>query len=267
MKPRTNKQLLCVILFVCVAAGALTLWVGHTMRAMLPTEKHSRSALLDGLPPTFIWAWERSEHLDFLNPQQVGVAFLAKTIRLYDDTISVRPRLQPLTLPKTAKLVAVIRIESETSSTLSSSQLERTAHEIGQVARLERLVAIQIDFDARTSERDFYRQLIYRVREQLPPSMALSMTALASWCAGDRWLSDLPVDEVVPMFFRLGIDHNNFISRLQSNSPTLSAPCNESAGVSTDEVIPAPQQKRLYVFSPRPWTARSLETALETYRR
>ena len=30
------------------------------------------------------------------------------------------------------------------------------------------------------------------------------MTALASWCLSDRWISDLPVDEAVPMLFQMG---------------------------------------------------------------
>jgi len=239
------------------------------MRARLPGFEKARAASLDGLPQTFIWAWERPERLDFIDSQRVGVAFLAKTIRLNGDTISVRPRLQSLHVPERARLIAVVRIEPDTlrSATPSSVQLERTAQEIIQVAALPRIAALQIDFDARTSERDFYRQLLHHVRQQLPLSTALSITALASWCAGDTWLSDLPVDEVVPMFFRLGIDRNNFISRLQSESSTFSAPCDQAAGVSTDELILPPKNERLYLFSPKPWTASSLETALETYHR
>lgn len=269
MKPRTNKQLLSVVLLVSLGAITFTLWVGHTMRARLPRSEKARAAPLQGLPQTFIWAWERPEHLGFIDPQQVGVAFLAKTIRLSGDTILVRPRLQPLTLPEATKLIAVIRIEPDavTPLTLSSGQIESTVHEVLQVAGRPRIAAIQIDFDARTSERELYRQLLYKLREQLPSSTSLSMTALASWCAGDRWLSDLPVDEVVPMFFRLGIERNNFISRLQSETSTFAAPCDQSAGVSTDEVIPSPQNKRLYIFSPKPWTASSLKTALEIYSR
>ena len=65
-------------------------------------------------------------------------------------------------------------------------------------------MAIQIDFDAADSERDVYRRLLARVRAVLPRTVPLSMTALASWCVGDTWLDGLPVDEAVPMLFRMG---------------------------------------------------------------
>ncbi len=42
------------------------------------------------------------------------------------------------------------------------------------------------------------------------------MTALASWCAGDDWLRDLPVDEAVPMLFRMGVEKNLFQRRLET---------------------------------------------------
>jgi hypothetical protein len=42
------------------------------------------------------------------------------------------------------------------------------------------------------------------VRATLPAGRELSMTALASWCDTERWLGTAPVDEVVPMLFRMG---------------------------------------------------------------
>jgi hypothetical protein len=127
--------------------------------------------------------------------------------------------------------------------------------------------AVQIDFDAKATERTSYRKLLFRVRELLPRSVALSMTALASWCAGDNWLSDLPVDEVVPMLFRLGVNSDQFASRLQSGEELFGQPCTFSAGVSTDEKIHPPKRKRLYIFSPKPWTPSAVDDALETYQR
>jgi hypothetical protein len=126
---------------------------------------------------------------------------------------------------------------------------------------------VQVDFDAKLSERDFYRQLLAKIRETLPHSMPFSMTALASWCSGDNWLPDLPVDEVVPMLFRLGVDRNRFASRLQSSDEPLQKPCQLSAGVSTDEIVQVPTRKRMYIFSPKAWTATEVNHALEIYQR
>lgn len=207
------------------------------------------------LPPVFIWAWERPEKLGFINTDLVGVAFLAKTLRLQEDRVVARPRLQPLELAPGTKLIAVVRIESD-HPTLSSTQLQKAADEI---TKLSSLSVVQIDFDATVSERDFYRRLLEEVRRRLPSSTKLSITALASWCAGDNWLEDLPIDEAVPMLFRMGVDKG-----LRTFD---SAVCRNAAGVATDEPITPPAVDRLYIFNPNPWSRDSLNSALEAYKK
>jgi hypothetical protein len=71
----------------------------------------------------------------------------------------------------------------------------------------------------------------------------------------------------VPMLFRMGVDHNQFVSRLQTQAEPFQQPCLSSAGVSTDEVIQAPSRERIYIFSPKGWTASTVNHALETYQR
>src|SRR6266480_2856196 len=66
-------------------------------------------------PSLFLWAWERPERLDFIDPEKVGVAFLAKTLSLQSDRVVSRPRLQPLTVPPGTSITAVARIESDRS--------------------------------------------------------------------------------------------------------------------------------------------------------
>lgn len=221
--------------------------------ALRPTPKP-----LAKLPPVIVWAWERPEKLDFINTDQVGVAFLAKTIRLKGDTIISRPRLQPLDLAPGTKLIAVVRIESD-HPTLSSTQLQKTADEVANLAALSNISVVQIDFDATVSERDFYRALLREVKPRVP---SLSITALASWCAGDQWLTDLPIDEAVPMLFRMGPDKIQF----QSGRPFAAEICQSSAGVSTDEPVIAPPVDRLYIFNPTSWSRESLNRALEAYK-
>ncbi len=210
-------------------------------------------------PPVFVWAWERPEKLDFINTDQVGVAFLAKTLRLEGDRVVSRPRLQPLELAPNTKLIAVVRIESD-HPTLSSAQLQKTADEIANVSALSNISVVQIDFDATVSERSFYKALLREVKPRLP---SLSITALASWCAGDQWLSDLPIDEAVPMLFRMGVDRGRF----QSGRPFDAAICQSSVGVSVDEPINAPPVDRLYIFNPNPWSRDSLNRALEAFKK
>jgi hypothetical protein len=211
-------------------------------------------------PPVIIWAWERPEKLDFIATNQVGVAFLAKTLRLEGDRVLSRPRMQPLELTPGTKLIAVVRIESD-HPTLSATQLEKTANEIAKLSESSNVSVVQIDFDATISERGFYTDLLNEVRGQLASSTALSITALASWCAGDSWLDSLPIDEAVPMLFRMGVDRGRF----QSGQPFEPAICANSAGVSMDEPITPPTVERLYIFNPKPWSPDSLNSALETY--
>jgi len=217
-------------------------------------------------PQVILWAWERPEDLTFIDPQKTSVAFLAKTIYLRGDKVVVKPRLQPLKVAPGTKLVAVVRIETDRTDlpTLSSAQAKQTAREIlnSSVSSL-----VQIDFDATVSQRNFYRELLTTVRRQLPQSTSVSITALASWCARDDWLHDLPIDEAVPMLFRLGVEQRQFQRRLETGQRFESRMCQNAAGVSTDEPVNSPAVDRLYIFSPHPWDKKSFTTAMETFEK
>jgi hypothetical protein len=228
------------------------------------------SSRLSQLPAVILWAWERPEQLDFIDTQKVGVAFLAKTIYLRSDQAVSRPRLQPLALPADARIIAVARIESDRHEppTLSSSQITETANEIAQLGSLPKVVMVQVDFDATSSERAFYRELLTELRSRLPTSISLSITALASWCKGDNWLDNLPVDEAVPMLFRMGVERRQFLSQLAAGERFSSQRCQASAGVSTDEPLTQlPHVERLYVFNPAVWTPDDVNHLLETYNK
>ena len=225
-----------------------------------------RPTPVESLPPVILWAWERPEDLTFVDPEKTGVAFLAKTITLSGAKVVVKPRLQPLKLAPRTKLVAVVRIESDRGDepSLSVLQLQQTANAI---ANLSGVSVVQIDFDAKVSERNFYRELLQNVRRQLPSSIGLSMTALASWCAGDDWLRELPVDEAVPMLFRMGVEKNLFQRRLESGHRFEASLCRSTAGVSVDEPVNVPPLDRLYIFNPERWTEESFARAMEVYKR
>lgn len=215
-----------------------------------------------------LWAWERPEDLRFIDPKNTAVAYLAKTIHLRGDKALSQPRLQPVRLPENALRLAVVRIESDRQEipTLSPAQQERTLAEIIDLTEINRLSGIQIDFDATVSERQFYRQLLFAVRAELPREMLLSITALASWCEGDNWLADLPIDEAVPMLFRLGLDRNQIRAKILSDETFTSARCRNSIGVSTDEPLTKlPRVQRVYIFNPSPWSAEGLNNFMDAY--
>ena len=84
------------------------------------------------------------------------------------------------------------------------------------------------------------------------------MTSLASWCMDDSWTQDIPVDEAVPMLFRMSVDPD-LVHRWLARHKGFSPQCDGSVGLSTDEIqsIDA-RNKTIYVFSPRPWDSQSL---------
>jgi hypothetical protein len=215
------------------------------------------------MPRSILWAWERPEDLRFLDPGRTGVAFLAKTVTVRKGRLTVRPRLQPLLLKPGTPLIAVVRIERDHS--LSVSELARREREIVdeivQEAEAKGVIGVQIDFDARKSERETYRLILKETRRLLPRRTGLTMTALASWCMGDNWMEGLPVDEAIPMLFRMGPEKNYVISRIGRTADFPVGICRHGIGVSLDEPIALklPADRRLYIFSPQAWTREMLD--------
>ena len=210
----------------------------------------------NSFPQTILWAWERPEDLEFLDPQQFAVAFLAQTLVLKDDEVVFKPRHQPLKVQPEMKLIAVTRIESEKTTALSASQREKLVDLILRTRELKNVSALQIDFDATTSQREFYRTLLHELRQRLPDNVPLSMTALASFCVGDRWLQDLPVDEAIPMIYRMGKDEQTIKWFLESGKDFKEPICRRSYGVAVDEPVAMTfdDSRRQYIFNIRAWT-------------
>ena len=100
---------------------------------------------------------------------------------------------------------------------------------------MPRATAVQIDFDARLSERPFYAALLRDVRARVRPPLRVSMTALASWCTDDPWIEPGLVDEIVPMLFQMGPDARRIVTRLQEDRRWPVEACTSARGLSTDE--------------------------------
>ncbi len=214
-----------------------------------------RADPLPGFPRVFIWVWERPQDLRWLDTRSVGVAFLARTVCPRADGVVVRPRMQPLLAPPDTVLMAVVRVES--GGHAERADVAQTARAIADAAAQPGVRALQVDFDAVASERSFYRALLEDLRRRLPGRMPLSMTALASWCEADGWISGLPVAEAVPMLFRMGPDH------YYPGSDFRGELCGSSVGIATDE-LPSriPAGRRVYVFDPRGWSPDHLQAVL-----
>jgi hypothetical protein len=236
-------------LLVAIASVALLLSAGLLL--------HLRG--MSATPQLVLWAWERPEDLRFLASKPVAVAYLAGSVYLERQPV-IRPRAQPLKVSPGTRVIAVVRLEltPTTPPTFNDEYRDLVARKILQLGAAARPSAVQIDFDALSSQRQFYRDLLRDVRRQLPSSVPLTITALGSWCVGDDWLRGLPVDEAVPMLFRMGPD-GAAIERSYADMRDFAEPlCRQSIGVSTDEPWPETlRHRRVFVFSPAPWNEHS----------
>jgi hypothetical protein len=236
----------------------------HTNRAQGRLEQNNFPALI-------LWAWERPENLESIDTKRVGVAFLAQTLTLRGSKVEVQPRRQPLKVPESAKLIAVTRIESVKTTgekvSLSDEQKQILLDHIKRTLSLPQVTAIQIDYDAVSSERGFYREMMTNLRSQLPDQIPLSMTALASFCVGDPWLKDMPVDEAVPMVFRMGTDSPLIKGRLADGGDFTSDICRRSYGVALDEPVRTSfnTPRRLYIFNSRSWSESSVSEVTKRF--
>jgi hypothetical protein len=224
--------------------------IGLAWYAQRTLPAKASSSKLHDFPHTVLWAWERPEDLSFINPEQFAVAFLAQTLTLTDKEVRFSPRQQPLKVGSKTKLIAVTRIETEKHPALSKAQINEITRLVLNTLKLKNVSALQIDFDAKVSQRGFYRELLTQLRAQIPPALPLSITALASFCLSDPWIKDLPVDEAIPMIFRMGAD-NSKVKTLLKNGKDFSIPlCQQSYGIATDETLTMnfDKTRRVYVF-------------------
>jgi hypothetical protein len=262
MKQAISRKLILIVAGATILLAAVAFGVTRN-RSMLHSGAET-AGRLERMPRVMLWAWERPTDLRFINPKEAGVAFLAQSIRLRSGEVEIRPRLQSLNLPEGARVMAVARVETDKPA-LSAQQGEQVAEAIAGMAKLPNVSNIQIDFDALRSERAFYRRVIVDVRRRLPDDVSLSITALASWCTYDNWLSDLPIDEAVPMLFRMAGDGKQIAHRLDAGDDFIAPPCRYSYGISTDEPRSSlSAARRLYVFNPDPWTEQTVRAILES---
>jgi hypothetical protein len=189
----------------------------------------------------------------FVDPDVAAVAYLARTISWQEGKLQSRPRLQPLEVRPGVRLMAVVRLEGSGRLPDANTAAQAILRDAAQPG----IAAFQVDFDARRSERAWYTGVLKQVRKGLPANMPLTMTALASWCAGDSWIGGLPVDDAVPMLFRMGAGEPRGIRNFRAGL------CQASLGVSTDELPERiPSGKRLFIFHSRAWTEEAYRGAV-----
>jgi hypothetical protein len=262
--PSRTLTVAATALLLAWGLGGMLHWKHtRTQHEVLPSLP---AAFSSAIPRRVLWAWEEPEDLHTASPG-VGVAYLAETLVL-GDSITTLPRRQPLIPAPNAPVMAVVRIETRRGFADSAQMRSAVAAQLAGLAKQSKSRALQLDFDATASQREFYTGVLQMLRPQLPPGLPLSITALVSWCGPRSWLHTLPIDEAVPMFFRMGGPRaiaDNGASQYALVEPL----CRTSLGVSTDEPWPVNvaalnPSTRIYVFAPRPWRSSQLAIVATT---
>ena len=211
-------------------------------------------------PAYYLWAWRRTEDLSFVNSSAIAGtvkgAIWTGTVRWEDGRMTVIPRLNPVTYPSGMEIVAVTRLEIAGIPTLSTAA--EMAEILVQTGSPFNPAEYQIDFDARLSQRVFYRQLLRALRGRIGDT-ALSIAALASWCFHDAWIDTLPIDAAVPMIYRMGPDTDYIRTTLFAKRKFPAPICHGNIGYSADEPLaPIDRLERVFLFHPQPWTQERL---------
>lgn len=202
------------------------------------------------------WLWDEAL-LPAWSAQEAAV--LQRHILLTGDTALTRPRMRRPVMPAATQVTPVLHVEVSTVNPPRNMEASR-AMIVG--ALLDAAAAstsgwVQLDMEAKPSQRAFYRSLVRQLRGALPPRIKLSVTALAWWCRSPAWLDGLAADEVVPMFFRMGRDSAAMRKLLEQSPDTLHASCRAGvAGFSPQEPFSAnvnQRYRRIYWFDMYAW--------------
>ena len=209
-----------------------------------------------------VWAWERPEDLRFASGS-VEVAALTGFIELSKGDVTARGRPFPVKLKRPPDLNVVhVEIAPAAPPEWTPVIRRRLAAAILHYAQIVPARRVQLDFEVKASERQILLEAVSDLRGGLPKGTFLSMTALASWCDTETWLSSAPVDEIVPMLFRMQPGGAPLKNRLAAGRDFRNPRCRTALGISTDSPIErAPPGRRVYLFSPRSWTEADFQAA------
>jgi len=140
----------------------------HTRGDQEPDSEAVAMPFASVMPKIVVWAWEEPEDLRAA-PASVGVAYLAETLFLGKPgsaapALTVLKRHQPLDVAQGAAIMAVVRVIAQPGFQDSVAVREQTAAALAEVSLHAGLRALQIDFDATSSQRAFYAAVLGQLR-------------------------------------------------------------------------------------------------------
>jgi len=210
-------------------------------------------------PTTWLWVWDSPQLFKGVGPDQ-GVAYLHATVRLSGDSARTQYRQWPLRLSSTTPMQPVVHVSlvNITTAPVNAEQRQAIANAVAHAAQHSRSGQVQLDFEARYGQRTAYLELLrllQPLRLRSIGKVKLSVTALASWCMSDPWIDPGLVDEIVPMYFRMGRESVSIRQRLNAAGQPPIPSCQGVAGFFWGEAWPAlTRVRQRYVFHRGGWT-------------
>jgi len=213
------------------------------------------------------WVWDHQAPP--LRAQAWAVTIVQ--LQLHDGRLLERPRLRALPPTGQRRITPVVHVEQQPRApALSLNELQQAgiaAHVLAAAARSSS-GWVQLDFEARPSQRSSYQMLVARIRRDLPMTHRLSVTLLAWQCKSAAWITPLAADELVPMFFKMGDETARWLTQIQAGGPTLQPRCrHEGAGFAAALTPPAgwqAQWPRRYWFNLTPGSSTVWPANLES---
>ena len=213
------------------------------------------------LPRTLLWMWDRPQ-LFSTPPEGTGIAYLHATVRLSGAQSRTMWRQWPLRIAPGVTVIPVVHVtlDNLAPSPVDDAQQQAIAHALEHAAAHSRSGWVQLDFEARRSQREAYVALLRRLQPLRASGVRLSATALASWCMSDPWMPAGLVDEIVPMYFRMGAESARIRQQLEATGAATVPACRDAAGLLLGETWPAlGSVKRRYVFHTNAWKNEDFE--------
>lgn len=211
----------------------------------------------------YLYAWERPENLSFLNAKSnTAVVFYAGDIVIKNGNAINNLRRNRLTIPDGIKKIPLVRIDSFESPNVLLDNIDPVSNFVIKIC--SGFADCQIDFEARTSEYEFYSDLLSKIKNALPDNN-ISITALASWCSGNL-LDDFSVQNAIPMLYRMGKDAKVIKDGTVGKWFLSNSKCGGNIALSVDELDFNPRRymrgRSVYLFNPEPWTSDSYKRTL-----
>lgn len=240
-----------------LAAAGLVLGASAAATAQTPNRQPAQFPTSE--PAIWLWVWDRPQLFKDVQSGQ-GVAYLHATVRLSSDSARTQYRQWPLRLASTTPMQPVVHVSLDNiaPSPVNALQQRAIAAAIAHAAQHSRSGRVQLDFEARYGQRAAYLDLLRSLqplRLRNGGKIRLSITALASWCMSDPWIDPALVDEIVPMYFRMGHETASIRQRLSAAGQPPVPACHGAAGFFWGEAWPVlARVRQRYVFHRNAWT-------------